>query len=197
MDTDTKKLAAALLTRAETDLRALVGAAANAGEYENVAGLTDIARRVGLLIKNITNNDDSVPAGNSVSPSTPQSKTPQAPRRLVFPRFVVAEDKLVKIGWSKKEKSTYEHKAAKQDVELICDSLSNRAGKSPFRMEEMLPIVMTDGSTVPSYQAYLTLAWLRDLGLVEKAGNNGYRWSKDPTDVNPFEMAWQATISKS
>jgi hypothetical protein len=93
-----------------------------------------------------------------------------------YPRFLREAETLVKIGWSKKEKSTYEHKAPLRVLTVLTEALENagRGGKR-FNFEGLLPL--TDpggGGEVPSYQAYLALAWLRTEGLLTQHGRQGY-----------------------
>jgi len=37
-----------------------------------------------------------------------------------------------------------------------------------------MPFKSRSGAEIPSYQAYLALAWFRSLGAVEPRGDNGY-----------------------
>ena len=37
-----------------------------------------------------------------------------------------------------------------------------------------MPVPDSAGGEIPSYQVYLTLAWLRHVGAVEKKGRSGY-----------------------
>ena len=96
-------------------------------------------------------------------------------KKRSYPRFERDGDRLVKLGWSKKEKSEYEQKAPRSAVLAFGRHLANNCGKGEvFVMESMLPVANETGDEFPSYQAYLTLAWLRHIGAVEKKGRDGY-----------------------
>jgi hypothetical protein len=93
-----------------------------------------------------------------------------------YPQFHRDDNHLIKIGWSKKEKRQYEHKAPKTVLDLLVASLLavSRDGYR-FTTEDVLPLRDAGEDTdVPSYQAYLCLAWLRSVGLVEQHGRQGY-----------------------
>ncbi|MCH7598848.1 MAG: hypothetical protein IH973_03755 [Myxococcales bacterium] len=93
------------------------------------------------------------------------------------PKFARGKDELVKIGWSKKEKSEYQHKAPRQVIGFLIDSLVKTApAEEVFSTEQLFPLHDgNDGSEIPSYQAYLCLAWLREEQLIEQVGRQGYR----------------------
>ena len=42
-------------------------------------------------------------------------------------------------------------------------------------MEDVLPLGYAGGKEIPSYQAYLALAWLRSVEAIRKDGREGYR----------------------
>jgi hypothetical protein len=93
-----------------------------------------------------------------------------------YPKFLREGESLVKIGWSKKEKATYEHKAPRRVLTALVGALekTGRGGKR-FSFEDLLPIADPDGGgEVPSYQAYLALAWMRTEALLTQHGRQGY-----------------------
>jgi hypothetical protein len=91
-----------------------------------------------------------------------------------YPIFLRQNESLVKIGWSRKWNAQYEHRAAKRVMELLVESaLKVGCGGNRFVMEQLLPLVDGD-QDVPSYQAYLTLAWLRIENLLDRHGRQGY-----------------------
>lgn len=100
-----------------------------------------------------------------------------------YPKFLRDGDSLVKIGWSKKEKATYEHKAPRRILTALAGALekTGRGGKR-FGFEELLPLPDPDGGEIPSYQAYLALAWLRAENLLTQHGRQGYS-IPDGTDL--------------
>ena len=63
--------------------------------------------------------------------------------------------------------------------------------RETFTMEDVLPLFDADsGREVPSYQAYLVLAWLRSAGVVVQHGRQGYSLEKG-TDLDAVvERQW-------
>lgn len=83
---------------------------------------------------------------------------------------------LVKIGWSKKERGEYVHKAPKAGLLAIARRAEEvgREGRM-FTTDELLPVRIGSGEDeLPGYQGYLCLAWLREIGLVATHGREGY-----------------------
>ncbi len=115
-----------------------------------------------------------------------------------FPRFERDDDRLVKVGWSKKDRKAYEHKSPRLAVDATALTIS-RVGKAKkvFTMDDVLPVPSADGGEVPSYQAYVVVAWLRDVGLVRKIGKNGYSLVKRNLDARMIEATWQLIPSRA
>jgi hypothetical protein len=106
-----------------------------------------------------------------------------------YPRFEREADRLIKVGWSSRDRRGYEHRASKSVVFRFAERLSSQSA-SPFSMDQVLPITDERGAELPSYQAYLAVAWLRSVGAVRKVGKEGY--SVDPALVAPqaLERFW-------
>jgi len=114
-------------------------------------------------------------------------------RQSEYPKFLREGVDLVKQGWSRREKKEYEHKAPRNVISLLVDAVvrSGKGGKR-FTMEELLPLhQLDDSSEVPSYQAYLSLAWLRTEGLIIQHGRQGYSLPKGADLVSSVEERWQ------
>jgi hypothetical protein len=206
---DTAKRAMTLLAEAERQLRELVGVAAAVGEYDAVQQITDWARRVGALVQDAQDAErtEAVPTGEAMRddgctavggrPARLGSSTARRSKRLPakgeYPKFCRRGDQLVKIGWSKREKTEYEHKAPRQAVDVLTTAIARRADNGKlFTVEDLLPLKNpADGSEIPSYQAYVALAWFRRLGLVKQHGRRGYS-VKGPSRVGEAVVAsWE------
>jgi hypothetical protein len=114
-----------------------------------------------------------------------------------YPRFERDEEKLVKVAWSKKDRREYEHRAPHDVVNVVAASILGvgRPGKV-FSMEDLMPFKTAAGAEIPSYQAYLALAWFRSLGLVEQRGKNGYAAVTGALNISAIEQAWSALPSQ-
>lgn len=110
-----------------------------------------------------------------------------------YPKFRLDRDELVKIGWSKKQNAEYRHKAPKAVVLSVVDGLQKRgAAGERFTLEELLPFRDRETQAeLPSYQTYLTLAWLRQEHLVVQHGRQGYSLRTETNLMDAIEERWK------
>jgi hypothetical protein len=205
------------LRECESRLRGLLAEAAAAGDYEAALQLTEWARAVAALeiarsSPNAAGQDSSFTAHHqgdgadrtSASATTPRKKSTrrrskkgvlhaQRKRKAVatYPKFARLQNELVKIGWSKKGKKEYQHKAPRQVIDLLLDRVIEvGASGSLFTTEDVFPLHGNDDSEVPSYQAYLALAWLKRLGLLVQHGRQGYALARTTSMKPLIETEW-------
>ena len=179
-----------VLRHCESELRRLLTAAANVGDYDSVLKLTSWARQLASLAASAS--DNTIAQKGSITVGTTSSTRPV--KRMEYPRFGRRGGSLVKVGWSKREKKEYEHKALKRAVDVLISTLI-RAGANGriFKADDILPLADTDdGTEIPAYQVYLILAWLRNLGLIDQHGRQGYSITKPKELSGVVESAWQA-----
>lgn len=196
------------MSRCESELRELGAEALRAGDYESARLIAELAeaiadqrRRCGLdgseavrdrkpsggASQNRVYQSPSVgdPAGGSSRkrPRTPSKKSGS------YPLFVRRGEKLVKIGWSKKNKQEYEHSMPWSAALVFSRHLRSRVHRGRiFTVDELLPAPDTENQAeLPGYQVYLAIAWLREMGLVEKRGRDGY--TADPGDLDEKSLA--------
>ena len=81
----------------------------------------------------------------------------------------------MKVGYSKSERRTYEHRAPQDVLDRLAALLSEigAAGRQ-FVTDSLLPPAETRLMDVPSYQVYLCLAFLIRGGFVRRQGRAGY-----------------------
>ncbi|MGH9904020.1 MAG: hypothetical protein ACRD8U_00385 [Pyrinomonadaceae bacterium] len=60
-----------------------------------------------------------------------------------------------------------------------------------FSTDELLPIHDEDGEEVPSYQVYAALALLKQVGLVDQHGRQGYSIPRLPEFKRAVESVWR------
>ena len=118
--------------------------------------------------------------------------------RKKYPRFERHDLKLVKVGWSKKGRDEYEHRAPRDAVVAFVRHLTSKVkpGKT-FVVEELLPVPDSTGGEIPSYQVYMTLAWLRHARAVEKRGRDGYALSNGRLEGSGFDALWDRLPERS
>jgi hypothetical protein len=195
-----------LVIDTEARLRKLIESALSRQCYSDVASIARIAdailqvireEQVSLtqpvhlpLAQNETDPNASVPA------TFKRSRKPR-PVKPEFPRFEVDGEKLVKIGWSKRDKRVYEHRAPREVVFLTFRVLASKVRpNSLFTMEQVLPVTDEAGSEIPSYQAYLAIAWLRSVGVVQRRGKDGYTLANGSLESSKVEQLWKSVPSR-
>jgi hypothetical protein len=192
------------IAQAERQLRDLISRAAEEGDYVVIARLAEAAealrRTTTVLVGPEAMRFDAAALGAAVESASPAlvPPTPTAVAEMVrrttkeYPRFERQGNRLIKVGWSKKDRAEYEHRTEKDVASAVSVYLAEAPKDKTFRMDDLLPIEI-EGNEVPLYQAYLVLAWLRDRGLVAKQGKNGYQWLVGDFDEPAFEAAWGST----
>ena len=171
---------AEILTAAEDKVRKVIADAAESGDYRGV----DYGRRVAVAISEIgkglggagASSKASDVGADRASGKAKQKTAGRKGRKGAYPRFEIEGDQLVKIGWSKKQKREYSHKVPKDVFERVVKGMAALARRSsgPFAAEDVIEIVGSEGESIPSYQTYVVLAFLRDRGCVEQKGREGY-----------------------
>lgn len=193
-----------LLREAEQRLQDLIAQAAGRGEYDVLPTLADWAKQLSTLagtaeVPPATETDAEQEVDFGMDEGSPPERLPEpavkpspsaaVPRQFIasarggrrrkkdeYPQFRRDGETLVKIGWSKRERKTYEHRAPRRVLEALLQALRGAgAGGARFAMENVLPLRDPEDRTeIPDYQAYLTLAWLRRTGLLTQHGRQGY-----------------------
>jgi hypothetical protein len=190
------------LAAAEQRLRALITQAADEGDYLAVTRLAEAAEGLRRTTKMLEGTEHKLPEESiPPPPDVPAANAESASAASVvsirrttkeYPRFERQSDRLIKVGWSKKDRAEYEHRTDKDIASAVSLYLAEARIEKTFRMDDLLPIGI-EGNEVPLYQAYLVLAWLRDRGLIGKQGKDGYRWLVGDFDEPAFEAAWGST----
>jgi hypothetical protein len=198
-----------ILQVADKGLRGVMEKAVQAGQYSVVTHLVEIATALDRVsrecagVKLVADSEQAdtrligvqVASAAPVTPSNSLKRVAATTRqaKLEYPKFACDEGRLVKIGWSKREKAEYEHKAPREAALAVYVVLSKVQPAIAFKMEELLPIRLPDGTEVPSYQSYLVLAWLRHMNQIEKRANDSYLWIAEEISASSFDRAWDAT----
>ena len=198
-----------ILSDAEASLRGLMERALAEQQYREVATIATIADSIASLIASSSGpggvGDTEGAISGSVDGSSPEEARshdgqgsadvpPRRPRdgRVGYPRFEREANKLIKIGWSKKDRRAYEHRAPREAVLLFSGVLAKKSRNGRvFTMDELLPLRDEQGHDIPSYQAYLALAWLRSLGMVKRRGKEGYIVKNGFMDPAHLTQSWE------
>jgi hypothetical protein len=176
-----------VLRRSETDLKGILAEAAQAGDYDALAKITACAKGIRDLVDEFfARETPAEPIRNNKKVSGNHSGT--------YPKFFKTNDnKLVLIGWSKKHKTEYEHKAPKSILDQVIAELvkCSKSGE-PTRIEDLLPQLKSeDGSESPVYYGRAFLRWLREKGLVTRQGHQGYLVTRPDTLESEVLSYWR------
>lgn len=191
-----------VLLKAEEDIQEVMRRALSEQCYGDVAQIAALAEDFKSLLQSehVEGNQQNRPKSNQRNASSSRGRTHRKPvmhrtshAKERYPKFERDGEKLIKIGWSKKEKKIYEHRAPKEAVICFHKQMTNKKDpNTTFTMDEILPVPDTNGGEVPSYQAYLALAWLRDCGVVRRKGRDGYIYSERSIDEESIKELWTA-----
>jgi len=192
---------AEILCNSEDRLRSLMAEAARAGDYDAVVRIAAIAAQIrGLAValdEHTACKGGLLAAHRSRVPQSSLAKpNSQRSRRTgdQYPKFLRERQDLVKVGWSKRKKREYRHKASRQLVFLLAETLKAQASNGRLiTSAEFLPLRdPEDGQELPDCQAYVALAWLVQAGLVEKRGRQGYTVPDPESFDRRLAEVWEA-----
>lgn len=190
-----------VLSQAEVQLASRLQKALEDREYSDVVELASVSQQVHELIQSMHGEEwASEPRisvrSESVSHAEAHNSIPRQPkidvprrRATIYPRFARMGDRLVKIGWSKRDRAEYEHRAEKFAVSAVVSAL-RRFGSRELTIDSLTPVHDKHGTEIPSYQVYLVVAWLRACGAVEKAGRGGYVLNPERLTVAAVNELW-------
>jgi hypothetical protein len=193
--------AQAKLGECEADLRRLLAEAAGAGDYASVMRITDWARAVAALVAeggplpvmgSGAANAAPAKSGATAAPA-PSGGRKARGKADEYPRFYRRGDELVKVGWSRKERKEYNHRAGRRAIDAVGAAVRQLGAKGRmFTGDKLLPLHdPADGSRIADYQAYVALAWLKHLGIVEQHGRKaGYTLVPDKQIDSIVTAAW-------
>lgn len=172
-----------ILDQAERNLREVIAEAATEGDYHSV----DVARLAALEMDRLRKRVKGTPPEEESQVPQPSTRTTKKRRSLksAYPRFEVRNGTLMRIGWSKKKKREYTHKAPKTVFEqtIIAMVALSQIGNGLVTAEEIIERVTNHSSEhIPSYQIYTVLGLLQDRDCIQRVGREGYRWSEQLED---------------
>jgi hypothetical protein len=114
-----------------------------------------------------------------------------------YPVFERDSTRLIKIGWSSKEKRPYEHRVALEVVREVCMGLAKAAHGGPLlKMEKIQPLKSSNGTEIPSYQVYLVLKWLQQVKAVVRKGIDGYVFADPNMSTETVERLLSSTLER-
>lgn len=206
-----------MCSAAEKSLRELMQKAISAAEYRDLPTLAKMAEQLASLAFRASQTSDAAleapPSAATTAPyrrKAPRASAPPAPRKRKsrpqarvrssksgYPKFRRTDDTLVKVGWSKKAKKEYEHRAPRTAVEAVMKSVATAGDREKvFTVDALIPVHdPKDRTEVPTYQVYLAIAWLRTEGVLRQHGREGYSLLVADNPEKTVEQRWSALPS--
>lgn len=192
-----------VLVDAEGSLRQLIEQGLREQRYGDVAEVAALAEGLSRLLQTHSMLDGmrpettTVPLAPPAVPSTGRSRA--KPGKANYPRFEREGDKLIKIAWSKKNKSAYEHRAPREAVISFARHLAGSVSEGKlFAVEDLMPVAdVANGGEIPAYQVYLTLAWFRSNGVVQKKGRDGYVLRRGALAEGALDKLWTSLPARN
>lgn len=157
------------------------------GDFDEVTRVASAASTIRCQMLRDPNSQLNTPStealddGDSVVSATTgearRRKSAARRRPRGYPRFYKDDDRLVKVGWSKKNRCAYEHRAGKDAVYAVLDAIRHRlSNRRTFKVEDLSGPTSSGpkNAEVPQYVQYLVVAWLESCDILEKNGRDGY-----------------------
>jgi len=167
-----------VLEDAESRVRSLLEAAVAKSDYDAVELLAETARWLSDKARHLQRDGSLSPSTDDESRARPadDSNLPPLTTMTRYPVFFREGDRLVKAGLSRGSASTYEHKAGKSVLDAIVARIVDASGKKKVFVIDDLVGIRLEGSSsaVPSYQVYLCIAWLKEVGILRDVGRRRY-----------------------
>jgi hypothetical protein len=190
------------LRACDRTLRAAISVAASEADPEQLNRVVGWLREIQRILHEASSNDSSPLVSNSVLGQEsaqerviPSGKSQSGARREKYPLFFKDSDSnLVKVGWSKKSRDEYEHKAPRSAISTVAKAIAEAAkNRKRIVMEKLIPFHdPVSGVTLPDYQAYIVLAWLRSTALVIQHGRQGYTVANGLLNDGVIERLWDS-----
>jgi len=110
----------------------------------------------------------------------------------MYPRFFRRGDQLIRVAWSRRVKKEYQHRAPYAALKSLAAALHEKGADGRLlSTDQLLPIHDSDGTAIPSYQVYVGLALLKQTGLIDQHGRQGYSIPRIAEFKNGIEAMWR------
>ena len=189
-----------VLTEAEQALSDLIAESLREQRFGEVQAIAALAERVTTALHTGTIEKEPQPRV-APSPPTPPIDGVAQPRRnqprrrgakAVYPQFRRDGSDLIKLGWSRKKKKEYTHRAPSVVVAAVVEALTRQPVEEPFSMGDLLASIAASGTDVPAYQVYVVIGWLKSVTAVSGNGRTRYRCDHAAISPGVFDNLWQS-----
>lgn len=170
------------LADAEKKLLSLLAEAASQGDYDGIDFARESASRLNQLRTDLANrharrlvgaveSKGLQRAGASSRSAKDKGRDRGRGTAGKYPHFAVLDGSLVKTGWSKRDKAAYQQRVSNVAFRDVVTALARFASQQvgSVATERILDAInQTSEKPLPSYQAYIVLAFLRAEGAIRQ-----------------------------
>ncbi len=177
---DTTEQAKRILANTDEQIRRLIAAAATAGDLVGVDTAREVAGRIREILQLLERDPHvAVPSRGKppIQPMKVRAPRGSRKRKSEYPKYFLRGGALCRLGWSRKQKEEYIHKAPKPVFDQTVAALSglSKTGGGPFAAEAVIAEVnKSAANAIPNYQVYVAIGFLRDCQCVDQVGREGY-----------------------
>jgi len=183
------------LREAEGRLKAIAAEAVEAERYATGASVTAAALQVAKLAESLEEVAERLreEGAEAVDRVTRRARRRRYSGRPGYPKFMRCGDDVVRVGWSRRLKTDYRHRAPlRLALPLARDVAELATDGRVVPSDDFFPLHdPEDAAEAPTYQAYLVLGWLVHLGMLEKHGRRGYTMADAGNLDGRIDAAWQ------
>jgi hypothetical protein len=180
------KQAHGILRDAEVKLCELIPKALEGRRDEEAARLMELARLLAdaRCSRAASASGEPSEAAAPAAAEAPRGLKPERKRKAKikrkkaspYPKFLREGNALLKLGWSRKSKTEYEHRAPREAVLAVAARVAEVATTmTRFTVEDLGDVRTAQGEQpISNCQVYLCIAWFRRAGLLVQHGRRGY-----------------------
>lgn len=167
-----------ILNKTESDIQEVIIESAQAGDYRSV----DMARATAVNIKNLRTQISNPASKAEIRPAKSGTRiekkaSTKKRKKSDYPKFKVKNETLIRIGWSRKQRREYTHKAPRLVFEQTVKAMTalSQSGAGPFLAENIIEQANSNESdAIPSYQIYVVIGLLKQTNCIKQIGRDGY-----------------------
>jgi len=180
-----------IIRTANQQMQQLLAEIVESRQYDALAALAPLATSLGDLL----NGKPDVGEEPSAESTAPRPTTPPSgaiKSSAGYPQFWREGDALVKVGWSTSNRAPYEHKADRGVVDAVVSAIASvTAKRKRFQTADLEKAQRASASaSVPNYQLYVALGWLRWAGLIRQHGRQGYSVQAPNRFLEDVKSSW-------
>jgi hypothetical protein len=191
-----------ILAHADRELRDVIAEAATVGDLAGVDAARMAVGGVREIVRGVHRRGVASGGRGAGSKATGRKRVRRAKKRggraSAYPKFMVRNESLYRVGWSKKRREEYHHRVPRRVFDGTVEAMAGLSalGGGPFTAEQVIERANAAArEAYPTYQVYVVVGFLRARGCVEQLGREGY---EIPADLSRrAASAWAGLVGAS